>query len=86
MGAGQKVIGTLLGHSDGPSTEHYTHICRERDDGDGRGTMVAVVWRGRCAVMGWCAWRMCGASIIPRGYGAARVRQRLACSSDSPPR
>jgi integrase len=26
MGAGQKVIGTLLGHSDSASTERYTHI------------------------------------------------------------
>jgi integrase len=26
MGAGQKVIGTLLGHSDNASTERYTHI------------------------------------------------------------
>ena len=26
MGAGQKVIGTLLGHSDSASTERYTHV------------------------------------------------------------
>ena len=26
MGAGQKIIGTLLGHSDSASTERYTHI------------------------------------------------------------
>jgi integrase len=26
MGAGQKVIGALLGHSDRASTERYTHI------------------------------------------------------------
>jgi integrase len=26
MGAGQKVIGALLGHSDSASTERYTHV------------------------------------------------------------
>jgi integrase len=28
MGAGQKVIGALLGHSDSASTERYTHIAQ----------------------------------------------------------
>jgi integrase len=42
MGAGQKIIGALLGHSDGASTERYTHIAPGRDDGNGRGTMAAA--------------------------------------------
>ena len=28
MGAGQKVIATLLGHSDGATTERYTHVAQ----------------------------------------------------------
>jgi integrase/recombinase XerD len=28
MGAGQKVIGALLGHSDGASTQRYTHVAQ----------------------------------------------------------
>jgi site-specific recombinase XerD len=28
MGAGQKVIATLLGHSDSAATERYTHVAQ----------------------------------------------------------
>jgi site-specific recombinase XerD len=28
MGAGQKIIGALLGHSDSSSTERYTHVAQ----------------------------------------------------------
>ena len=82
MGAGQKVIGTLLGHRNSASTERYTHIAPSATT-----AIVEARWlRLGGGGGGRCAWRMCGASIIPRGYGAARVRQRLACSSTGPPR
>lgn len=35
MGAGQKVIASLLGHADTAATERYTHV--------GRGTTAALV-------------------------------------------
>jgi hypothetical protein len=55
MGAGQKVIGTLLGHSDSASTERYTTSLRVRlrrwfrRDGRGLGA-------GRVDSEGCCPW------------------------------
>ena len=51
MGAGQKVIGALLGHSDSASTESYTHIAPS--------ATTALVQRGGC---GWGAGRVGGES------------------------
>jgi integrase len=43
MGAGQKVIGTLLGHSDSASTERYTHIAPSATT-----AMVEARWQRLC--------------------------------------
>ncbi len=50
MGAGQKVIASLLGHSDSATTERYHRP--ERDHGTGRGTRAAAWGRGGWAVSG----------------------------------
>jgi hypothetical protein len=60
MGAGQKVIGALLGHSDSASTERYTHVVP--------GTTAALVQARGCGLEAGrvegnsscerCAWRL----------------------------
>jgi hypothetical protein len=58
MGAGQKVIGALLGHSDSASTGRYTHVAPSATGHPtGRGPMATSCEQSRRGPARWCAGR-----------------------------
>jgi len=62
MGAGQKVIGTLLGHSDSASTERYTHVAPSATT-----AMVEARWLRLCGGEGGGDERVDGEDVSEVG-------------------